>query len=200
MLTYLSFFQVFFSNQFTEYIDIKDLSNYRCICKKTRDMRINLKINPSIFTRLQLKKVIPNNTESHLIKNTYLEMKYDDVNRYSELFSSINIHYDMCLYIDSQYEKDIDDKQKQKLINFKKKHYICLNFYMKKDDTYFEYVLCFQSQREVLIVVQKIVNNITRYYFLTKDELYTVFKYVVESFYSGYFFYKQYTEKYSLIR
>jgi hypothetical protein len=191
MLAHLSFLQVFFSNQFTEYIDIKDLSVYRRICKKSRDMKIYLSVAPSMFTRLQLKHVVPNNTESYTIKNTHIKIKYNNVNRYFELFNSINIHHDIRLDIDSQYDKDIDDYQKQKLIDFKKTHYMCLKFDVNTLDTYFEYVLCFQSQREVFTVVNNIIHNITRSTFITNNELHVVLEYVVDRFYSGYLFCKR---------
>jgi hypothetical protein len=59
MSAYLSFLQVFFSKQFTQFLIIGDLPDYRCICKKTRSLRLEIDLSSSEYTRKQIHKQIP---------------------------------------------------------------------------------------------------------------------------------------------
>jgi hypothetical protein len=73
MSAYLNFLQVFFSYQFTDFLDLEDIPNYRRICKKARDQIIELCLDPNRYTKFQLNKIFSDQYDDCIINdNTYI--------------------------------------------------------------------------------------------------------------------------------
>jgi hypothetical protein len=183
-----NFTELFFFNEITQFLDITDIPFYRRVCKKSRNAKIVLSIDPSVFIKLQLKEIIKHNTE---ISNTCLKMKYNKLFRYSNLFNTVFSYFPD--YTDKAIE--LNDEQKHKLIQSSNHHYICLQFSRINANFHNQVlyiILYFPSQYKVLEFLKKIKKACTDYHHSFPDftksinrdeylEMFTV-RYIVDNF------------------
>jgi hypothetical protein len=192
MSAYLSFLQVFFSNEFTKFLNLKEIATYRQICKETRDLHINILTTHSIFALLQLKNIIPYHVDYHIIGNTTIDVKFRDIYRYLNVFNYKELYRHSETYIlsiDNLFVSDITDEQKQQLIDNDKRHYICVS-YSDDDNIYHRYALCFSSHQELLYTVTDIMDSFEFFSFYGYSEVYTVFSMIVDDKYPNCVFFK----------
>jgi hypothetical protein len=189
MSAYLSFIQVFFSKQFIEFVDIKDLPNYRRICKKAQSIRLDLFVLSSEYTYMQIKQKIPFDAidDYEISPNTYLNRVEHEINRYYNMFDHIRVEdrlecrmrleiYDSC--------KDISKIEEKELYTLGKKHYIYTH---SNYDNCQHHIFAFTSQQELLDFIIDITDEIydRNGYYNSEIDLFYYFLRIQESKYPG---------------
>jgi hypothetical protein len=113
-----------------------------------------------------------------------MKIQENTIYRYSNLFGYFEFNrYDESYslgWIDL-LENDINEEQKQELIQKNQLHYIIIRFYLRDEQKYYKYVLCFPTQYELLYTIQDIMKEIDSHSFYSDDDLYEVFQMVIES-------------------
>lgn len=164
MQAYLSFLQVFFSKQFTQFLDIEDIPDYRGICKKTRYLRLEIYLSSSEYTFKQIHKKIPLDATEYyeIVPNTIFKRVEHEMNRYYDMFDHIRVEDRIgCdIYLELyDTEKDITDDEKTELYSLGKRHYIYTHF---RNDNCHRHIFAFSSQQELLHFILQITDLIYR--------------------------------------
>lgn len=162
MSAYLSFLQVFFSKQFTEFLDLREIPDYRRICKKARNVRIDVRFSSSEYTRKQIQEKIPLDANEYyeMAPNTFFNRLEHDMNRYYQMFRHIRVEdrLECPMYLELfDSDKDIDQEEKNQLYCTGKRHYMYTHF---KFDHCHRHVLAFSSQHELLAFVIHVTNHV----------------------------------------
>ena len=181
-LAYLSFLDVFYSEEVVQYLNIDDISIFRQICKYARETKITLSWSVVYYTKLQILNIIPKDTHHYeILPKTFVEFRENEMNRYEELFKyplfgdfGINFlvfHKDTC--ISEKEEKYLREIGKTHYFHFiydtDKGHYMWTN----KEFNRYEFILAFSSQEEVLYFFMNLIECVSqtkRWYYDCDDD------------------------------